>query len=141
MNLQMPFHIEPGTFIVIDGPKDCGAETQIDKMWRATHGLGHGTKRLFERVPVFTERPDLPEQEAAHWDRVVAPELADGGSVFMQGRYVTNAGQPPTVIFIVNPDRPCRGDEVPLLGHDGEVGESLFAELSHRGLYGARSSR
>jgi hypothetical protein len=141
MNLRLPFHIAPSTFIVIDGPPNAGAEIQMDKMWRACHGLGHGTKPLFDRVPLFTYRPEQPGEEAAHWELVVEPTLADGQSVFMQGRYATEVADPSPLIFIVNPDRACADDEIPLLGDDGEVGESLFDEMLFRGLYGARSAR
>lgn len=137
MDPRLPHHIPPGTFIVIDGPQDGGATVQMDKLWRAAHGLGHGTKPLFDRLPVFTSCPEYPEGEATHWARVVAPALEDR-AVFMLGRYATAAGRRPDVIFVVNPVGLIADDAIPLLGDDGEVGESMFADLIDRGLYFGR---
>jgi hypothetical protein len=139
MDPRLPHHIEPGTFVVIDGPEHSGAAAQMDKLWQAAHGLGHGTTPLLDHLPVFTAPPQLAEHEATHWEQVVAPALTDG-AVFMLGRYVTDAGRQADVTFIVNPVEPLADHEIPLLGDDGEVGESLFAELIDRGFYSGRQS-
>lgn len=141
MDPRLPHHLEDGTFVVIDGPEGAGAEDQMEKMWLAAHGMGHGTTPLFDRLPVFTYRPAQPEWEAGHYECVVAPALADGRSVFMQGRYTTHVGQAPTVTFVVNPVDPVAEGDVVLVGHDGDVGLGLFDELIRRRLYSGRRER
>jgi len=141
MDPRLPHHLEPGTFIVFDGPDDGGASVQMDKVWRAAHGLGHGPNPLLDRMPVFAYRPTEPDQERAHWEQIVAPALADGDSVFMLGIYTTHVGRAPDVTFMVNPVSTYDDDVVTLIGDDGEVGEAFFDELIQRGLYSGRRPR
>jgi hypothetical protein len=71
---------------------------------------------------------------------VVRPALGDR-AVFMLGRYTTTPGGRADVTFLVNPVETLAMDEIALLGDDGEVGESFFAELIERGLYSGRQGR
>lgn len=126
--MGLPFHLVPGTWVVLEGPSGAGKTAVLDGLWRAAHGLGHGPRPLFDRMPVFTQRPNQPEWRPGHLATVVEPALAAGRSVFMErcswtGRVdaeselfasahaVDSQSDPqPTLIAVINPDGdPVRG--------------------------------
>jgi len=124
MDLRLPHHLLPSTWIVFEGPAQAEKAVVFDKLWRAAYGLGLGPKPLFDRVPVFTDCPENPMLQSQHHRDVVRAALDDANSVFMNGSWwtdVVDSGAPitrasaeaarhkagidrlPDVIFLLNP--------------------------------------
>jgi hypothetical protein len=139
--MRFPHHLRPGTLLAIDGPDDRTAELAFDKIWRAAHGLGHGSTPLFDVLPLFIELQGSPAERQACWREKVLPALQEQETAFVL--------KPPDGVLVEGwqvvrfavagqvQQEPLPHDAVVLRGHVGEVIEGVFTALIGRDLYSA----
>jgi hypothetical protein len=60
-----PYRLETGTVVVLTGPDRDVRDAVFDQAWRASIGLGHGTRSLFVPRPLFVEYGELPQLDHA----------------------------------------------------------------------------
>jgi hypothetical protein len=141
VGMRFPHHLRPGTLVAIEGPDDRTAELAFDKIWRAAHGLGHGSTPLFDVLPLFIELQGSPAERNASWRERVLPALQEQETAFVlkppDGALVN--GWQVLRFAVTGPTRqePLPHDAVVLSGHVGQVIEGLFMALIDRDLYSA----
>lgn len=151
INMRPPYRLADDTVIVLTGPDEAVRDAVHDKAWRASIGLGHGTRPLFVPRPLFAEYGELLELDTTavseargcvfvngwSWDYPDLRPLHDlVPSLIMVASGEASVGMAPYLRDLAWTEAPAMHAQ----GDCGQVGEALYSEMFRLGLLAPRQA-
>lgn len=146
IDLRPPYRLAPGTVVVLTGPDSAVRDTVYDQAWRASIGLGHGTRPLFLPRPVFATYAELPYLEASELAEARGCLLINGWSWDYPDLGTPDDVSPSLVVAVTGVDGSAPSPQLPqtgaaalqVSGDAGQVGEAMYGEMFRLGLMAPR---